>query len=154
MIKQNQNFFHKENQYINNRLSYDQDIADNFVMEKKDQNDLDIDDFLNTDPDDMDYDDAIKRDKRTLLEFLYEKIRTEQIILNTFFYKENLKPLFIKIMLFVLEIDLYFFINGLFYNEDYVNTIFELEKDTFSKAAWRFIDNLFYAFIVGVIINI
>ena len=56
-------------------------------------------------------------------------------------------------MLFILQIELYFFINGLFYNEEYVTKIFELEKDTFLDQAWRFLDNLFYAFLVGVIIN-
>ena len=56
-------------------------------------------------------------------------------------------------MLLILQIDLYFFTNALFYNEEYVTKIFELEKDSFSKAFWRFLDNLFYAFIVGVIIN-
>ena len=64
-----------------------------------------------------------------------------------------MRPLYIKIILFILQIDLYFFINGLFFNEDYVNEKFELEEDTFSKVALRFLDNLFYAFLVGVIIN-
>ena len=59
----------------------------------------------------------------------------------------------IKIMLLVLQIELYFFINGLFYNEEYITNIFEQEKDSFAKKAWRFFDNLFYAFLVGVIIN-
>ena len=59
----------------------------------------------------------------------------------------------IKIMLLVLQINLYLFINGLFYNEEYVTKIFELEKDSFSKKIWRFLDNLFYAFLVGVINN-
>ena len=31
--------------------------------------------------------------------------------------------------------------------------IFELKKDSFSQKIWRFFDNLFYAFLVGVIIN-
>ena len=76
-----------------------------------------------------------------------------QILLNTFCHKEYLKPMPIKIILLVLQVELYFFINGLFYNEEYVTKIFELEKDTFGNKTWRFLDNLFYAFIVGVIIN-
>jgi hypothetical protein len=101
----------------------------------------------------MDYDDAIRRDKRTFCKYYYEKIQSDQILINTFFHKEHLKPLPIKIVLLVLQIDLYFFVNALFYNEEYVTKIFELEKDSFSKALWRFLDNLFYAFLVGVIIN-
>ena len=101
----------------------------------------------------MDYDDAIRKDKRTFCKYYSDKIQSEQILLNTFCYKEYLRPRPIKIMLFVLQIELYFFINGLFYNEEYVTKIFELEKDTFFDQAWRFFDNLFYAFLVGVIIN-
>ena len=101
----------------------------------------------------MDYDDAIRKDKRTFCKYYSDKIQSEQILLNTFCYKEYLRPRPIKIMLFVLQIELYFFINGLFYNEEYVTKIFELEKDTFLDQAWRFFDNLFYAFLVGVIIN-
>ena len=56
-------------------------------------------------------------------------------------------------MLFVLQIELYFFINGLFYNEEYITKIFELQKDSIGNKTWRFLDNLFYAFLVGVIIN-
>jgi hypothetical protein len=108
---------------------------------------------LETDPQNMDYDDALRRDKRTFCKYYSDKIQSEQIILNTFFNEEPLKPIPIKIILLLLQIDLYFFINGLFYNEEYVTKKFELEKDSFSKQAWRFLDNLFYAFIVGVIIN-
>ena len=119
----------------------------------KDEYNIYIEEFIKTDPQDMDYDDALRRDKRAFCQYYREKIMTEQIILNTFFYKEYLKPQPIKIMLLILQIDLYFFKNALFYNEEYVTKIFELEKDSFSKAIWRFLDNLFYAFIVGVIIN-
>ena len=148
----------ENNKIINNlevssKLSYNKENPDNFLINEISEYNIEIEYFLETDPDDMDYDNAIRRDDRTFKIFLIEKIRSKQIILNTFFYKENLKPIYIKIMLFVLQIDLYFFVNGLFYNEEYVNKIFELENDTFSKKAWRFIDNLFYAFIVGVIIN-
>ena len=101
----------------------------------------------------MDCDDAIRKDKRTFCKYYSDKIQSEQILLNTFCYKEYLRPRPIKIMLFILQIELYFFINGLFYNEEYVTKIFELEKDTFFDQAWRFFDNLFYAFLVGVIIN-
>lgn len=45
-----------------------------------------------------------------------------------FFNKEYLKQFPIKIILFVLQIELYFFVNGLFYNEDYITEIFELKK--------------------------
>ena len=56
-------------------------------METKEEFNLDIEEFLKTNPEDMEYDDAIIRDKRTFLTFLYEKIKSDQIILNTFFIR-------------------------------------------------------------------
>ena len=95
--------------------------------------DLNMEEYIQTDRNDMDYDDAIRRDKRTFCKYYSDKIQSEQIILNTFFKTEILRPMPVKIMLLVLQIDLYFFINGLFYNEEYVTKIFELEKDTLSN---------------------
>ena len=101
----------------------------------------------------MDYDDALKKDKRTFCIYFWDKIKTNQIILNTFCYKEPIKPRPIKILLFILQIDLYLFVNGLFFNEEYVSHIFHLENDTFYDKFERFIGNCFYAALVGVIVS-
>ena len=138
---------------INHKLSGEQSDSDNLVNNISDELDIKIEEFLKTDLEDMDYDDALRRDKRTFCAYYLEKIQTEQMILNTFCHKEYLKPIPIKIILLVLQVELYFFINGLFYNEEYATKIFELEKDSFGNQTWRFLDNLFYAFLVGVIIN-
>jgi hypothetical protein len=120
----------------------------------KDDLDIDIEEYLNTDPDDMDYDEALRRDNRKFCRYYWEKIQANQILINTFYNTEYLKPLPIKLILLALQIDLYFFINGLFYNEEYIKKIFDLgDEDTLYKAFLRFTDNLFYAFLVGVIIN-
>ena len=145
--------FRKRTTNFQNQISIEPNIPIDLLGNIHDDLKLDIEEFLKTDPEDMDYDDAIRRDKRTFCIYYYEKIQSEQIILNTFFKTEILRPMPVKIMLLVLQIDLYFFINGLFYNEEYVTKIFELEKDSLSNQAYRFFDNLFYAFLVGVIIN-
>ena len=136
-----------------NKISIENSLFDYSLSNFKDVYNINIEEFMKTDLQDMDYDEAIKRDKRTFCQYYKEKIMSEQIILDTFFNKEYLKPQPIKIMLLVLQIDLYFLINALFYNEEYITKIFELKEDSFSKAAWRFFDNLFYSFVVGVIIN-
>ena len=73
-----------------------------------------MDEYLKTDLDDMDYDDAIKLDKRTFCEFFNEKLKGKLTIINAFCNKENLRPMSIKIILLFLNLDLYFVINGLF----------------------------------------
>ena len=151
---QRKNYFNL-NKLNNNILdSCNKDIQNNLDMILKDDLDIDIEEYLNTDPNDMDYDEALRRDNRKFCRYYWEKIQANQILINTFYNTEYLKPLPIKLILLALQIDLYFFINGLFYNEEYIKKIFDLgDEDTLYKAFLRFTDNLFYAFLVGIIIN-
>ena len=103
----------------------------------------------------MDYDDAIKNDKRSFCEYYIQKLESKQMIANTFFNKENIRPFSIKFLLFLLNIDLYFVVNGLFFSEDYIMQLFNIEKnDGFFDFFPRSISRFFYATIVGVILDI
>ena len=112
-----------------------------------------MDEYLETQFDDMDYDEAIRKDHRKFGECFMDKLRDNQIIINTFCSDEPTKPRAIKIIFLILQFDLYFFINGLFYDEEYISKIYHLDKDTFFTMAERFFDNLIYAALAGVIIN-
>ena len=60
----------------------------------------------------------------------------------------------IKITILVLTIDLFFLINGLFYNDSYISEIFNSnEKETFFSFVPRSIDRFVYTTIVGSIIG-
>ena len=77
---------------------------------------------------------------------------------NTFYKTENLKPKSIKIIFLLLNIDLYFVVNGLFFSEEYLSELFNsTEKETFFSFFPRSISRFFYAiivsYIVGIIIN-
>ena len=110
--------------------------------------------YLKTDCDDMEFDDALKYDSRTFWEYFYEKFKENQIIMNTFFNPDNLKPLTIKIMLLLLNIDLYFVVNGFFYSENYISELFHSDKEEkFFSYFTRSISRFFYTTIVGVIIS-
>ena len=100
----------------------------------------------------MDFDDAIKKDKRKFLEFLLDNLKINQITLNTFNSKEPLKPRTIKIMLYILDLDLYLFINGLFFNEEYISNFLH-EKNTFFKFIERLSERFLYIALVGIIIS-
>ena len=114
---------------------------------------INIEEYIKTDPDDMDYDDAIRRDKRTYCQYFWSKIITEQIILSTFFKSEILRPLPMKMILLILNIDLYLIINGLFFNEDYISDLLKSEADTISSFIARILDRIVIITITGVIIN-
>ena len=113
---------------------------------------IDVEEYLKTEPDDMDYDDAIKKDKRKFCEIFLEKLKNDQISLNTFYAKEPLKPRPIKIILFILYIVLYLFINGLFFSQDYISKIFETEKDDAFKLIDRFMERFLEITIAGIVL--
>ena len=115
---------------------------------------LDFDEYLKEDLDDMEYDDAIKNDKRTFHIFFCDRIKKKQMIANTFFYKENLKTLSIKILLFLLNIDLYFSINGLLFSDEYITKLYNIKKDEFFSYIARSFNIFFYSTIVSSIIGI
>ena len=102
----------------------------------------------------MEYDDAIKKDKRKFCEFFYETLQDKQIIAYTFFAKDPLKPRSIKIILFVLNIILYFVVNGLFFSEDYASEVYHLEEEeTFFSFVPRSINRFIYTTMVSLIIG-
>ena len=115
--------------------------------------DINIEEFIKTDPDDMDYDEAIRLDKRTYCEYFWERIKSQIIILSTFLKYEFLKPIPIKIILLILNIDLYLIINGLFFNENYISDLLHKESETAGAFVMRIIDRIITITIAGVIIN-
>ena len=118
-------------------------------------NSFDMDEYLKTDLDDMEYDEAIRKDKRTFSNFLCDRIKDKQIIINTFFIKDNIKPLSIKILFFLLNIDLYFVINGLFFSEEYIIELYHMDKkDNFFSYMPRSYNRFTYATLVSTIVGI
>ena len=102
----------------------------------------------------MDYDDAIKCDKRPFCLYFWERIKDRQIIINIFLGNEFLRPITMKILLLVLYIELYFVVNGLFYSETYISDLYySTEEETFFSFFTRSIDRFFYTTIVGVIVR-
>ena len=112
--------------------------------------------FMETSPDDMEYDDAIVLDKRKFSDHLKENIKDNQIIANTFIAENPLKPRSIKIILFMLNLLLYFVVDALFINEEVVEEIFHAdeEKENFFSYLPRSIDEIFYAALVSIVIGI
>ena len=137
------------------KFKLDHDKKYDITEVKKFGENIDMEEYLKPDLDDLEYDDAIKYDKRTFFEFLSDRLKERQIIMDTFFKKENLRPISIKVILLLLNIDLYFVINGLFYNEEYISELFySTEEESFFSFFPRSISRFFYATIVGLIIGI
>ena len=54
---------------------------------------------MSTEPDDMEFDDAIKKDTRTFCQYFYDNLKEKQIIANTFIAYDPIKKRIIKIIL-------------------------------------------------------
>ena len=134
-------------QNINN--SKNQNISPN----KKNGNNTYINDYLSTDPDEMDFEDVLERDKRTFCQYFYENIKNKQLIVNTFFITNKLKPKSIKIMAFILYINFIFLINGLMYSEAYLIELYYNDKPYYSIFNSTIFENSIYVFIIVNILN-
>ena len=113
-----------------------------------------LDEFFADSPDDMEFDDAIKLDKRKFCQYFSDNLKEKQIISNTFCAKDEFKPRSIKIIIFLLYILLYFVVNALFMNDEYISEVYFLEKeDNFFSFIPRSINRFFYATLVSIIIE-
>ena len=96
----------------------------------------------------MEYDDALAKDKREFCESFSECLKEKQIIIYTFFAKDPIKIRYMKIILFILNLDLYLVINALFINEEYIEELYEVNdgEENFFSYIFRSIDEIFYKF--------
>ena len=150
-----------QNQLFNDRLETNKLSLDyNFNLKninnlKNYCENIDFNEYLKTDVDDMDYDDAIKNDHRSFCNYFCDELKERQIIMDTFFTKDILRPISIKVILLLLKIDLYFVVNGLFYNEEYISKLFySNEEEKFFSFFPRSISRFIYTTLVGVIVGI
>jgi hypothetical protein len=109
--------------------------------------------YLTTSIDDLDFEDTIIKDHRSFFEYLCDSIIDKQIIVNTFYASEPLRPISLKIIIFVINIVLYFVVNGFFYSEDYISQIYHSENENFFTFMPRSLNRLVYTTIVSLLIS-
>ena len=121
----------------------------NNIVQMYEKKELDTDD-LNQ----LDFDEAIIYDRRGFWELTWMEIKDRQLIINTFFVKERLKPFSIKLIVFIFSLTFYFVINGLLYDTNYVSK--KLKRK--SKSTYFFfvdsIKRIIYSSLVGVLVNV
>ena len=111
-------------------------------------------DYLATTLDDLEFDDAIVKDKRTFCEYLCENFKENQNISETFIANDPIKPRSIKIILFIFNLILNFVINALFISEEYISMLYHLEsEDSFFSFVPRSISRFIKTTIVGEVIE-
>ena len=151
----------KLNKQIKNKISNKQiksksnkNISTNFLnSEKYGKYGQYFDNFLAESPDEMDFNFAIKFDKRKFCSYFADNLKENQIISNTFCSKDLFKSRSIKIIIFDLDILFIFVINALYINDNYISEIYYLEEDNFFSFIPRSIDRFFYTAFAGIIIE-
>ena len=138
--KENTTF--KSNDIFNNKIRKEGNI-----IETHEQNYY-YDDFeINI----INYKEALKIDKRTYCQFYLSLVKSNHIIIFTFFSKQDYNPRNIKICLFFFMLALYMFVNTLFFNDITMHKIYE------NRGIFNLIDvlpQIIYSIIICSIINI
>jgi len=141
------------NKKLNNNI-YNNEITSDYFDENEIIRQF-VEEYLETSPDEMEYDDAIKKDDRTFCEYFKDNLKEKQIIANTFIAVDPIKSRSMKIILFNLNLILYFVINGLFISEDYISDLYNLdeEDENFFSFLPRSVARLIYTTLVSLIIG-
>ena len=73
---------------------------------------------------DMEYEQAIHHDKRSFLRMYWSFLLERQIILETFCTDNHLNLFVIKLSFFIFTFQISFFLNALFYTDDYISNAY------------------------------
>ena len=76
----------------------------------------------------LEYNTAIKFDKRTYFQYYFSLLKKKQLILFAFYPNNDYNLIALKISLFLLSFSLYFTINGFFFSDDTMHKIYEDES--------------------------
>jgi hypothetical protein len=110
--------------------------------------------YLATSPDEMEFDDAIKRDKRKFCEYFCDVLQEKQSFAYTFIASDPINTRMIKLILFSLNIALYFVVNGLFFSESFISELYHTKEDeSFFSFIPRTIDKVIYTTLVSIFIG-
>ena len=91
----------------------------------------DMKEYLSTSPDEMDFYEVLKKDNRTFCIFLLNIIVKKQIFVYTFYSIEETIPIYLKIILLTLYINLIFFSVVLFFSTKDIKAYFNLNKSKY-----------------------
>ena len=134
----------------------DKNEPDKIIQEKSNHKETDrddniiINDFNDYELNSLSYEDALKFDKRTYLEYYLSLIRTKQLIVFTFYTYSDYNCKIIKIFLFFIAFALFYIVNALFFNDSTMHQIYE------DQGAFNFIyqiPQILYSTIISVVIK-
>ena len=99
----------------------------------------------------LDYQEALKYDKRSYFKYYLSLLRTKHLLVFTFYTYDDYNSKIIKIILFLFSFALYYSVNALFFTDSTMHKIYE------DEGSFNFIyqiPQIFYSTIISTFINI
>ena len=116
---------------------------------------IDLEEYLITSIDDLDFDKSVVKENRKFCKMLFDRLIDKQMMINLFYSNNWIIPRSIKIILFIIKIDLYIVVNALFYNEDYIsNLYYSNEKEKFLSFIPRSLNRIVYTSLVSTVLDV
>ena len=110
----------------------------------------DMEKYLEEPLDELEYEDVLIKENRSMSVYLCEKIKEKQIIINSFFVKDDIISKSQKIILFIVYIDIFFVVNALFYNEKYISELYNSNKrETYFSFVKRSVNRFIYSIFMS-----
>ena len=151
-------FSYKNNNIKTKKIKFQNDDKTSDINLKLNNNidNVDIDkikELLSSSFDENDFDDVFNKEKRIFCQYFSENFQNNQMFINSFCIQEILRPRALKILILIMTIELYFVINALFYNEEYLSQLFNSKKKDsfFSFVPRRFNQFVYTSMVNGVI---
>ena len=119
-------------------------IIDNEDNKEKEEEKIDYE--INS----LSYEDALKYDKRTYLQYYISLIKTKQLIIFTFYPINDYNSRIIKICLFLFSFSLYYTVNAFFFNDATMHQIY-IDKGSFNFIYQ--IPQILYSTIISAVIK-
>ena len=114
---------------------------------------IDMENYLQTELENLAFEEVKERDDRKFGEYFSDQIKSNLLIVEIILNKDAFKPRTIRILLFIINIDFYLFINALFINEEFISEVFNSNNDNFFSFLPRCIDRIFYTILFKAILN-
>ena len=137
-----------KNNKNNKQISYtfNNNIKKNKILLMKKYNDCE----LNS----MNFINALNYDKRTFCQYYLSLLKYNNLILFSFYPQDDYNLKIIKISIFFLSFDIYFFINSLFFNNSSIHQIYEdAGAYNFSYFLSKIILSFFISYYIVIIIK-
>jgi hypothetical protein len=110
--------------------------------------------YMKKSPDEMIYEEALSEDKRKFCIVYKDILIKKQSILNIIFDDNKFRGILLKLMIYILSVDLYLVINGLFFSENYIDELYLSNKEEkFFSFIPRSMGRIIYASLVSVVVN-